>query len=193
MLDKYDKAKANRELKQIINDYRKAYETIKEINYAQYKAELKPGQTVQSNINFSSDNVDRLKEKAAACREKAQDVIKPLLDRIDREITDAPSTEATNTIQLLALRSNITEADVENLMKRYGDNIQAYKAIRDIAKGKEIDIYKPHPAEEERDRVNNLLHNFQKNPEGYNDSKSGVTYISFMEADIDNTFPTDTE
>lgn len=193
MLNTYDKARANKELKQILNNYRSAYKKINDKNWNEYRDTLRPGQVIQSKIDLSLDNLEMLKKEADTCREKAQGVLQPLLDKIDKEISTAPSAEATNTIQLLALRSSITEADIDNLMKRYGDNVQAYKAIRDIAKEKDIAIYRPHPAEVERDNINHLLYNFEKNPEGYGDGKDGITYLSFIESTIDRSLPAETE
>lgn len=187
--------KANAELKAVAKDYYDTFKLYSEADYNDKLLALKPGQPAPEKGKLSGVRRERMEEKAAECRSKAADILNRELAAVNKEITAAPSTEAVNTISLLALRdpNTIGPEVIKTLLDEYGDNVQSYETIRDIAKQKRIVT--------DLDGIDHPLREQQANIEALNRSLYGAFDIHYTEAGhnsegfvgllnltIDNTF-----
>ena len=107
---------------------------------------MQPGDTVPEGGKFFTD------EERTAFKSKAaqfSDMIAAELDKaeesVNAAIAAAPTAEATNYINVLAARANVTETEINAALDKYGDNYAAYNAIKEI--GEKHKVYSPeHPA-----------------------------------------------
>lgn len=191
MLGNYERQKANKALKQILREYQSSYNAKVKNSRNEYLQSMKPGQQIPSSIPLSSQDRARFEEDIDRCKAKVADIIKPLHDELEDYITKAPSTEATNTIMMLSLRSNVSETDISSLMSKYGENVQAYKAIRDIAIKHDIRGFNEHEAEVELANIDDLSKSIMKTM-STGSAESGHAsdgFISIMEVSIDSALP----
>lgn len=195
-------SKANSELKAIVKDYYNTFRFYSENDYNDKLLTLKPGQPAPVKGKLSGARRERMEEKAAECRSKAADIINRELTAVNKKITAAPSTEAVNTISLLAMRDpkTIGPEVINTLLDEYGDNVQSYEAIKDIAKQKgivkDLDGVN-HPLREQQANIEalnkSLYKNFSLTHTEQNEDRSGEGFEAFIEMTIDQTFAPDPE
>lgn len=100
---------------------------------------LKPGDTVpKTGIIYGDANRRFFEQEAGKIRDRGYAVIERARADLQRQITEAPKQDAVNAVAMLAHRTSITRQEVENLLQVYGDNYQAYQAIKDISAKHEI-------------------------------------------------------
>lgn len=182
------------ELKAITNRYADEYEAICESSREEHIKNLKVGApTPAKGILYGDAAKAKFKKKADSYRVQATSIIGNELKRLNDKMTAAPSTEAVNTIQLLKMRSNVTQGDIDALMKRYGDNAQVYDTLRDIAAQHNIRDYafESNPLREQVEKLNVLKSNLNNNlrieraERGY----ASKGFVNFLNAFIDDAFP----
>jgi len=195
-------SKANAELKAITREYNRMFRTLSEDEYNEKLLALKPGENAPVKGKLSGARRERMEQKAAECRSKAADILNRELAAVNKKITAAPSTEAVNTISLLAMRDpkTIGPEVINTLLDEYGDNVQSYETIKDIAKQKGIVT--------DLDGINHPLREQQANIEALNKSlyknlslthteqsmdRSSEGFEAFLEMTIDQTFAPDPE
>lgn len=173
-------SKANSELKAIAKDYNDTFKFYSEADYNDKLLALKPGQPAPVKGKLSGVRRERMEEKAAECRSKAADILNRELAAVNKKITAAPSTEAVNTISLLAMRDpkTIGPEVINTLLDEYGDNVQSYETIKDIAKQKGIVT--------DLDGINHPLREQQANIEALNRSLCKAFDINYTEAGHDS-------
>ena len=173
-------SKANAELKAIAKDYNDTFKFYSEADYNDKLLALKPGQPAPVKGKLSGVRRERMEEKAAECRSKAADIINRELAAVNKKITAAPSTEAVNTISLLAMRDpkTIGPEVINTLLDEYGDNVQSYETIKDIAKQKGI--------VKDLDGINHPLREQQANIEALSRSLYKAFDINYTEAGHDS-------
>lgn len=149
MLSVFKREKANSRLKEIIKDYAAEYKQLSELSRSEYIAKLSPGTSVPYKVYLSPEYKEQFSDKCMNYRNEVHDIISGLCSDLEGEMTKAPDADAVNAITLLSLRSAITEDEVDLLLSKYGNNVQAYRTIKDIAANKGMKNFKDHAIEEE--------------------------------------------
>lgn len=91
------------------------------------------------------------------------------------------------------MRKDITENEVEDLLNRYGDNVQAYSTINSIAKDHGIKVFKDNPIGKDLENVEEVRSLLDKfiNYERATSGRTSDGLKSMIELKIDETFPTE--
>lgn len=105
---------------------------------------------------YGKESREKFEVLCQELRQEVRGLIENEKSIVREEATEAPSVEAVNTITLLNMRKNVTQNDIEDLLERYGDNYQAYKAIASIAKENDIRLFRKHPIEGKLDDLEQL-------------------------------------
>ena len=176
-------------IKGLLDAYTKKYEAITSKAREEYIKTLKPNQMIPETIPFHFYEGE-WEKVVAETRTQITDIINIEREEIAQKLTDAPSSEAVNTLMLLGMRKNITEGDINNLMERYGNNPQVYQAINDIAQDHNINIYKKHPIVEHSEKLeilaDNINHLSKFDVQTYNGMPYGL--ISMYKKSVDEVF-----
>lgn len=184
----------NTELKAITTRYTDKYKNICERSREERIKSLQPGAALPAHGKLYGDEArEQFRKEADACRVQAASIIENELKALNDKMTAAPSIEAVNTIQLLKMRSNVTAADINSLMQRYGDNSQVYDTLIDIAGQHNLNEYKfeSNPLRVKANKLNDLRSSIEKNlrleraERGY----ASEGFISFLNAAIDDALP----
>ena len=135
-------SKTNAELKAIMRDYNKTFRDLSNAEYNEKLLSLKPGENAPTKGKLTGTRRERMENKAAECRSKVADILNREMTEVNKKLTAAPSTEAVNTITLFNMRDSksITPEMINTLLDEYGDNVQSYEAIKDIAKQKGFNL-----------------------------------------------------
>lgn len=190
-MDKYDRKVINEKLKREFRRYSDTYSKLSEAAKMDYLKTAQPGEKVPERVALSGEYAERFQNTINDIRVNVDNLLRPIQEKLEASITDAPSQEAANTIALLSTRKHIDQAEIEHLINRYGDNVQAYNAIKDIAS--EHDVYlMNHQVLSDLKAVKSLA----DTPSSFslmnaNSGKATAGMISFVEMSIDSTFPTE--
>lgn len=185
-------ANANKELKKIMSDFNETYKAICAKSREDYIKSLGPGAMIPNNgpMIYTEDGKNYFTEECRKYKAKAHEILDTHVRDLKNKITEAPSTDAVNSITLLKLRDSITEKEISDLMERYGDNVQAYNAIKSIAYAHNIKSFGDHPLNARLENVEALTENIDKTIAPWNKYISDG-YIGFLGMDIDSVFPTE--
>lgn len=185
--------KANKELKSILSQFVDAYRIVCENSRNAYMKTLAPGaQIPKEGMIYGEDFKDEFDSMCAGYRNKALEIVEKKLSELRDKTTEAPSTEAVNSIALLNMRKDITEDEIDNLLTRYGDNAQVWKTLVSIAK--EHDIYTFRELNDLDEKVQTLV-DLEKNLEKTLSVMSALaghateSFMSLIAMDIDKAFP----
>ena len=184
MLDKYTRETAAKAIKGHMNSFISTKDSIVEKNRREYLASLGPGAQIPSYIKLSPENSERMNNALNTLKQGVTEIITSCIDTVAKSITAAPSTEALNTIQMLALRKNVTVDDIYSLIDKYGDNVQVHKTIRDIAEQHNIYINKSNEEEQYENLVN--LQGVFDRMSLYKVDSYTRGYMSMVNIDVDN-------
>lgn len=144
------RARANRDLKSVLSSFRSSYKMACESSRVEYIKTLSPGARLpEAGKIYGNDAREEFKSLCRGYQQRVCEISEKYVDELKEEATTAPSTDAVNSITLLSLRNNISENEVRDLLDRYGDNVQAYKAIKSIAVEKGIRVFNDHPIDAE--------------------------------------------
>lgn len=155
MLSKSEKARINKELKGLVNEYKQSYEAIRQQSEAKYKTTLQAGATFHPKNGFYYEE-DRQAFNAVCdrLREKAHGLIDKAALEVMAQNTAAPSTEAVNVVTLLNARQNVSADEIDQLMTKYGQDCpMVYKALHEKAQALGYHDFKPHPIAEEAENM----------------------------------------
>lgn len=189
-LEKYEAQHASNKLIEYLNTYKKRANNIIEKNRTDFMSALTPGASVPYHIPLNNEYRAQLDTEIKGVRAKFKAEITPLLEKLKKDVAEAPTTEATNTITMLALRSDIDESEISFLMEQYGNNVQCYKAIRDIARKHEINTFLENPTMKQYERLNNLYSKLDSwNTIQAEEMSEGL--LSMYEMDINDALATD--
>lgn len=185
--------KANKELKSILSQFVDAYRIVCENSRNEYMKTLAPGaQIPKEGVIYGEDFKKEFDSMCAGYRNKALEIVEKKLSELRDKATEAPSTEAVNSIALLNMRKDITEDEIDNLLTRYGDNAQVWKTLVSIAK--EHDIYTFREINDLDEKVQTLV-DLEKNLEKTLSVMSALaghateSFMSLIAMDIDEAFP----
>ena len=196
-MGKFSNERINKDLKSIMSQFRDSYKSMSDASRLEYIKTLAPGANVPEEGRIYGD--DRRAEFESMCqgyRAKVSDFIQGAIKDLKNKVTESPSPDAVNTITLLNLRSDVTPEEIDDLIDRYGDNVQAYKAIVSIANEKKIkglDVI--HPIEIEIRDAEDLESAIERslNIASATSGHTSDAFLDMIDLQIDNAFPTDGE
>ena len=173
------------ELRELVNNCAR----ISAYSRAEYVRNMPQGSLVVPEMYIYTDGAKAEIEKATT---KARENIKATLDniygKISEEVTAPPSQDAINTIQLLKMRSDISEKEFMLYADKYKDNALANSLLQEIAREKELNVN----IEESKDMTlaNNLVHLWEEietTITPYNAIRGNISAISIVgiESDLD--------
>lgn len=193
MTNLFARQRINKDLKTITSQFKDAYRISCDSSRNAYMRTLAPGSPVpKEGIIYGDDYRREFESMCAGYQDRAQTILKDALEDLVKIETEAPSTEAVNSITLLKMRDDITEKEIDNLLTKYGDNPQAWRALVSIARDHKIRTFPDHPVYTEIENIENLGANIEKTltlrsaEQGHAEG-----YISFLDAMIDGAFPTE--
>lgn len=189
----YLEEKANKELKSILSQFVDAYRMICESSRNAYMKTLSAGDPVpQEGAIYGENFKSEFESMSAGYREKALEIVEKKLSGLRDKATEAPSAEAVNSIALLNMRKDITEDEIDNLLTRYGDNVQVWKTLVSIAKAHDIHVFREDTDLETEIRIlTDLEENLEKALSVTSALKGHATeaFMSMVAMDIDRAFP----
>ena len=184
----------NKELKAITGKYVEDYKTICNRSREERIKQLRPGEPIPKESTLYGDRAKAdFKELADSHRAKANEILERELKAVNDKLTEAPSTEAVNSMQLLKMRDRVTLDEINGLMIRYGDNNQIYDTLKDVARQHGINEYAfdRNPLRVRAEMLSDLQHNINssltvnKAERGY----ATEAFISLINASIDDACP----
>ena len=144
-------------LKKILDDFADDYRRTSDASRKEYLQTLGPGAIVPGNGRIYIDKQrSEFMERTSNRAGDAHAAISRRVDEVKRRMTDPPSSEAVNTITLLANRDNLTLQDLEFAAERYGDNYQAFKTLASIGLKNSIRGLGNHPLDEELSALSSM-------------------------------------
>lgn len=188
-MSRYDRKMTNEKLKKEFRRYSDEYSRLSKLAKDEYVKTLKPGARVPEKVELSGEYRNRFEDLVTEIKSNVSGILKPIKKELEDSISEAPSQEALNTIMLLGTRKNINKEELNQIVNRYGDNVQAYNAIKDIAK--EHDVYLGnHQVNEDLDYIESINNAaLRMSVLDANNGHATPGYVSFIEISIDNAFP----
>ena len=155
---------------------------------------LKPGETIpKDGVIYGSAEIDAFRSLCMGYQEKIRKTLDDAIDGLKGEMTAAPEEEAVRTITLLQTRDKVGEDEISALLEKYGDNVQAHRAIADIAARQEPKVYVADSPVESQMRQMEDMRRSLLNAVNYQTAAqygSGLpAFISFIDMRIDEVFP----
>ena len=184
----------NKKLKEITSNYRNDFEKICILSREKRLKELKPGERIpEKGILYGDEAKDQFRTKAEQYRNKAIDLIDAEINVYRDKLTEAPSTEALNSVQLMALREKVTKDNIDDLIERYGDNPMVFDTIKDLAKQKGIiseSEFIEHPLRLKIDAMENVRRDINRSFNIYDAERGFATegFIALLDSEIDGAF-----
>lgn len=182
----------NKQLKKIIEDFNKQFQIVSENSRNDYISTLKANETVPAKGKIYGDSYRASFKKD--CEKINADAAKLIDDEIyslSRRMSLAPSQDAVNAVQMLSMRTNISDTEIQKMLNRYGDNDMARSTIIDIAGSHGNHNYDfERPGTEERIQDLEGLKSSLKN--AFTDKSAenrGIGFYSILNAEIDSLFP----
>lgn len=184
--------KTNKELKSIISQFKDSYRIACDSSRNEYMKTLSAGARVpKEGILYGNERRQEFESMCAGYRDKALALLNKVLSDLHDKMTEAPSTDAVNSITLLGLRKNISQSEIENLLERYGDNPQAWNTIVSIARDHNISSFGDHPIEGQISDINDLSRSLERvlSTRSAIDGHATDGFLSMVEMQIDEVFP----
>lgn len=129
----FDKKKTAREICGILEKLVEDAKKLREDDYAEYLAGVKPGETVQPmGLLRSPDSKRELRAVAAAAAARVDAACDAALRDMGDEMAEAPSQDAAAYLASLRGRKRVTRTEMEAAFRNYGGNWSAYRALREI-------------------------------------------------------------
>lgn len=128
---------ANFQLKQLVDEFGSAFHTISEASRTALMTSLKGGDMIPvPDKLYGNEYRAQFTDRCREILDAAVAIIDEQTDAIKAAMAEAPSAEAVNTVQMLALRDDIAADEIDIVLGKYGDNYQAAKAIISVAASK---------------------------------------------------------
>ena len=149
----------NKQLKQTIEDFKNTYKATCKKSHDDYLKQFGGGARVyipKDTEICTKEAREAFQNECVAYRHKIAEILKPVYADLETTATEAPTTDAVNAISMLQLRQNVTPAEIEMMIGRYGSNVSAYNALVSIAEKNNIYSYQQHPITDNIAAVQNL-------------------------------------
>ena len=194
MITGYRASTINKELKELLNTFKDSYRTTCYASRVQYMKTLPAGSQIpKEGVIYGDAEKQQFDLDCKGFRDKANKILSDAHSELKKEATEAPSTEAVNSITLLNMRKDITETDVDDLLTRYGSNPQAWKTIKSIANDHDIRGFRDHPIDEQIQNIEGLANTLNKTLSlaSASSGHAGDGFLAMVAGQIDQTFPVD--
>lgn len=179
-------------LKSMIGEFSEKYADTCQRTRQDYISTLAPGSRIPEGVRiYGEDERKAFEGVASDYRAKASKILDEEISKAKDQLTTAPSDEGVRVCSLLKMRDNVSRDEVNDLISKYGDNVQTYKAITAIAHEKGIKGFNNHPVEEKVSAYESL----KKSLDSYftlNSAENGKTSAgssAFLGLFIDDAFP----
>lgn len=180
----------NSELKQVIKDFSDEYAKKAEESRQEYIKHLPAGQAIPpKGIIFGDNNKDTFNQSCVEKRQKVRAIIDKEIRPLKLKLTEAPSTDAVNSIQLLKMRNSVSEKEISDLLDRYGDNDQVRAALVDIGKDHGYHSFSRSSNEERIENLEDLKRSLENSLTLKRMEDRGSAFYSWLNSVIDNIFP----
>lgn len=191
MISKYESARLNKELKGLMEDYKRSFEQLRQASEDRYKTTLQPGQTFRARQGFYDDESKaKFVTICSDLKEKAHALVDGVAQQIMDENTKAPSTEAANVVTLLAARQNVSADEIDQLMTKYGiDCPMVYRALYEKASSLGYHDFKQHPIVEAAENVERMNRAISRCLDPYSAADSLVVNSAAYGVTVDSAFP----
>ncbi len=181
---------ANTKLKGIIDDFRKDYNQTAERTREEFMKGLPAGARVpdQGKI-YNKDQEQAFRNRAIEYKAQAEAILDDHLKEVHEKMTDAPSSEMTNTIALLSTRGNITNSDIEHLAQRNrenGNNFQVHRALQDLGAKNHV-IVPDHELTQQETALNDLKHSISSALTCETAAGRSDAFYAFLATQVDQT------
>ena len=154
---------ANYRLKNIIDQFGKDYETACAASLQAFVASSKGGDMLPMPGHiYGNDHKERFEAHCRDVENEAVSIVEEQEAVLSNKLTEAPTADAVNIVQMLALRDDLTEEEVNNLLAKYGDNVQTFKAIVSVAASKGLHNRWTCPQEEKLEDLRALAAAFHR-------------------------------
>ena len=196
MLSAYKATKANKNLKSIIQSYKDSYRSLCQSSRTEYLESLPAYSKVPEGERLYTDAArNEFAQRCHGYRHDVEEIINNVLSDLKDEATKAPDADAVNVVSLLKMRDKVSGAELDDLLTRYGkDNPQIWAALKDIGTANGIHTIPDHPvnqAIEDVERLGDSLYRALTCPVSSFASATPDGLFSFIEENIDATFPVD--
>ena len=195
MISKYECKEINKKISEAYNHYAMRFKQIKQDHKENYIKSLAPGAMIPNDSVIRLDGEYR-EEAEKLCSDTQREVLEQLTrakELIADEVTAAPTTDAVNIVSLLNLRADLNQEELDAMYTKYGDNVQIYKALGDIAHKHNLIVNYENRLEEQNERIDNLIRNAKSISVYGAESNNQVTdgFCAMRQMEIDATFPTE--
>ena len=192
MLTANEKTSINKELKGIIEEYKRSYQILQQKSEAKYKTTLKPGEVFLPRDGFYFEEYRReFQDICSKLSARAHELVDSAAISLAEQNTKAPSTEAANVVTLMNSRKSVSADEIDQLMTRYGhDCPMVYNALLEKAQSLGYHDFKPHPIAEEADNVNALISAIDKTFTAQSAERGLVVSAAAFNTTADAAFPT---
>lgn len=186
-------SKVNSELKKIVKNYYEDYDRFCKMSREERLKDLRPGEPAPKANTIYGNHRTAFDDKAADYRAKAMAIIDSEMKATNKKLAAAPSTDAVNAITLLKMRDNVSREAVSNLLDAYGDNVQAFDTIRDIAKQKGIATLREHPMRVQMENIEAARSNLYRalNADDTARGHNSAAFVQLINSSIDAAFEPD--
>lgn len=141
MILDYEIRDARKSIKEELRNLLKNCENISADSRAEYVRNMPQGSLVIPEMYIYTDGAKAEIEKATTkARESIKATLDNIYDKISEEVTAPPSQDAINTIQLLKMRSDISENEFMLYADKYKDNALANSMLQEIAHEKNLKV-----------------------------------------------------
>lgn len=190
MLLDYQLKDARKSIKTELRELLKNCERISADSRAEYVRNMPQGSLVVPNQYLYTTQAGEEIEKATT---KTRENIKAILDdlylKIADDVTAPPSQDAVNTIQLLKMRSNISEQEFKCYADKYKDNALTVSLLNEIAREKELNIHiEPSRDMQLAENIEHYKGQLDKYINSYDAKRGGydIASVCGLEHDCDN-------
>lgn len=141
-------------LKKTYHSFVDEYQRSVEASYQKQVAMLRTGEMTPKVKRLVGDDRTAFEERARYYRTETEKIIKDAEDSIKDVLSEAPSTEAVNYVSMMSMRGDLTQADIDAAIEKYGSNYSAYSAIASIGRKQPIKLHTaPHEVDRARDFI----------------------------------------
>lgn len=178
-------------LRENANDYKESCHRSRE----DYIKTLRYGDQIPKEGNKFYNNTDReaYRERCLNRQREARKILASETAALKAETVKAPDAEAVSILSLMAIRSDLTEQELVNMMDKYGSNYQTAKTIHSLANDHKFRNVPTNPIDDQLERIENLDRTLESCL-SIDSAEKGHTsdgFISFLSLDIDSAFPTE--
>ena len=188
-MSRYERKTINEKLRGELNKYCDTYSQLSEAARVNYFKNMKAGEVAPKQVYLSGVYADEFTKTVDKIKQNVSAILDPVKKQLREEYAVAPSQDAINTITLLGTRKNIDQEELSYIIDMYGDNVQAYNAIRDIASNHNIHLAE-HEISSELENVESIERSVSKfSLAEANNGKASEGYVEFIGMNIDTAFP----